>query len=237
MYLRIPRVTVFALTTALCITEIGLAAWTLADSHDKQDRVKNTVPGARLNLDDAQNVGKAVTAASAVSAALCIGMLIWTLVRPRASETLTSIRIKEGMFLFASLFFLGSLIPATYYTATRSGVITAPVPQSLIDAFVRASGEDLRYRKSNTILSYLCTGWVAFLFLLISFVLVSIAARKTLKYGADRTGPLDSTHEKHAGAAATPTGATTEGTRSFDESRPSVTMQEKGPGALHSNQV
>lgn len=80
----------------------------------------------------------------AVSAALCIGMLIWTLVRPRASETLKSIRIKEGMFLFASLFFLGSLIPATYYTATRSGVITAPVPQSLIDAFVRASGEDLR---------------------------------------------------------------------------------------------
>lgn len=43
------------------------------------------------------------------------------------------------------MFFFGALVPATYYTATRSGVIKAPgIPQSIIDSLVKASGQDLR---------------------------------------------------------------------------------------------
>ncbi|GAA5844425.1 hypothetical protein JCM9279_006297 [Rhodotorula babjevae] len=191
MYLRWPRVACFILTTALCITEIGLAAWTLADSHDKQELARKTLPGASLNLDDALAVGKATTAAAAVSAVVCLVMLFFTVFRPRQAETLTSIRLKEGGFVLILLFFLGALIPATYYTATRSGVINAPgIPRTLIDQLVKASGQDLRYRKQKTILSYVIVGWIAFLFTAISLVLVSVAARKTLKHGVDAQGPL-----------------------------------------------
>ncbi|BGP48914.1 hypothetical protein JCM10450v2_004793 [Rhodotorula kratochvilovae] len=232
MYLRWPRISIFLLTTALCITEIGLAAWTLADAHDKQDRVKHTLPGATLNLNDALAVGKAVTAAAAVSAVVCLGMLFWTLFRPRQTETLTSIRIKEGGFVLILIFFFGALVPATYYTANRAGVVQAPgIPQSIINQLVAASGEDLRYRKQKTILSYLIVGWIAFLFTAISLILVSIAARKTLKHGPDGNGPLAPEAHHHD------TRAHGESTRaSVDESRPSMAT-EKNPNALHSNQV
>lgn len=45
-------------------------------------------------------------------------------------------------------------------------------------------------RKQKTILSYVIVGWIAFLFTAISLVLVSVAARKTLKHGVDAQGPL-----------------------------------------------
>ncbi|GAA5923898.1 hypothetical protein JCM3775_005542 [Rhodotorula graminis] len=224
MYLRWPRITAFVLTTALCITEIGLAAWTLADSHDKQELARKTLPGASLNLDDALAVGKATTAAAAVSAVVCLVMLFFTVFRPRQAETLTSIRLKEGGFALILVFFLGALIPATYYTATRSGIINAPgIPRTLIDQLVKASGQDLRYRKQKTILSYVIVGWIAFLFTAISLVLVSIAARKTLKHGVDSNGPLvahETKHTTHQDSAAASTVA--------ESRRPSVAHEKAG---------
>lgn len=40
-------------------------------------------------------------------------MTIWTIIFPRKSETLRSVRIKEAMFAFAIGFFIATLIPAT----------------------------------------------------------------------------------------------------------------------------
>ncbi|GAA5987777.1 hypothetical protein JCM10908_007210 [Rhodotorula pacifica] len=192
MYLRWARITFFLLTTALCITEIGLAAWSLSYGHDKQDLAKHTLPGASLDLSDAFAVGGAVTAAAAVSTLLCLGMLIWTVIKPARAETLRSVRIKEGLFVFVLCFFLGTLIPATYYCATKSGVVTAPgIPSSLISRILKSMGESLAYSAQTPIKSYVIVGWIAFLSTFISLVLVSVAARKTLKYGPDVAGPLE----------------------------------------------
>lgn len=52
-------------------------------------------------------------------------------------------------------------------------------------------GESLAYSSQTPIKSYVIVGWIAFLSTAISLVLVSIAARKTLKYGPDVAGPLE----------------------------------------------
>lgn len=226
MYLRIPRVAFFLITTCLCIAEIGLAAWSVADAHDKQKLVKHTLPTASLDVSDALAVGGAVTAAAALSTLLCLGLLFFTVFKPRQAETLTSVRIKEGCFAIIILLWIGTLIPATYYTATRSGIIRAPgIPQSLIDQLVKASGQNLSYNHQRPILSYLIVGWIAFLSTIISLILVSIAARKTLKYGPDGTGPLEMRQHINATNTATPA----------ESARPSTAIEKPATG-LHSTE-
>ncbi|GAA5896307.1 hypothetical protein JCM6882_000978 [Rhodosporidiobolus microsporus] len=225
MYLRIPRIFFFLLTLCLCIVEVALAAWSVARAHDLQHEVtRQTAGAAELHVTDAIAVGGAVTAASACSAFLCLALLFFTIFRPHQKETLKTARIKEGIFAFILIFFIATLIPATYYTATRGGVITSDtLPQVVIDALVRASGHNPAYNKNTPIISYLIVGWIAFLSTAISLVLVSIAARKTIKYGPDVDGPLDADHHHHHGATTAHTG-------SIDESRPSMAgTTEKGP--------
>lgn len=209
MYLRAPRILFFLLTTALCISEIGLASWSIARAHDLQHQVSHTLPGASLDVDDAISVGAAVSAASATAALLCLAMLGLTLFRPRQVETLKTVRIKEGIFGFILIFFLATLIPATYYTANKSGVIRAPgIPATVIQGLVRASGQNLAYSAQKPILSYVIVGWIAWLSTLVSLILVSIAARKTLKHGPDGNG----TAGAHRSAASSP----------VEEGRPSM---------------
>lgn len=50
--------------------------------------------------------------------------------------------------------------------------------------------------------SYLIVGWLAFISTCITFVLVSIAARKTLKYGVDNAGPLAAPAHAHDAQAS-----------------------------------
>ncbi|BGP30164.1 hypothetical protein JCM10296v2_001916 [Rhodotorula toruloides] len=140
-------------------------------AHDKQKLVKHTLPSASLDVSDALAVGAAVTAAAALSTLLCLGLLFFTVFKPRQAETLTSVRIKEGCF---------AIIYLVNYTATRSGIIHAP-----------GIGQNSSYNHQRPILSYLIVGWIAFLSTVISLILVSIAAKKTLKYGPDGTGPLE----------------------------------------------
>lgn len=60
----------------------------------------------------------------------------------------------------------------------------------MIQTLLKATGQNLAYSAQTPIVAYVVVGWVALLSLIISLVLVSIAARKTLKYGEDGTGPL-----------------------------------------------
>ncbi|BGP16950.1 hypothetical protein JCM10213_007395 [Rhodosporidiobolus nylandii] len=197
MYLRTPRIAFFLLTMALCITEIGLAAWSVARAHDLQHEAKKALPGASLDVSDAIAVGGAVSAAAATASLLCLVLLFFTVLRPRQAETLKSVRMKEGAFAFILIFFLATLIPASYYTATKSGVISSPtIPDAILQGLVRASGRNLRYNHQTPIISYLVVGWIAFLSTLISLILVSIAARKTLKHGPD--GTLSAAHHHEA---------------------------------------
>ncbi|GAA6048419.1 hypothetical protein JCM3770_003749 [Rhodotorula araucariae] len=191
MYLRWPRICMFALTQALVATEVGLSSWSLADGYHKKALARKTLPGAELDIMNAFAVGGAVTAAAGLSSILCGILLLYTVFHPRKPETLRSIRIKEGLFAVVSLLLLIALIPATYINVTKSGVIKAPgIPPAIIAQLVKAAGQDLRYKANTPIIAYLITGWLAFLSTLVTAALVSVAARKTHKYGVDQGGPL-----------------------------------------------
>lgn len=188
-FLRWPRYIFFLLTTALCIATIGLAAWSLSDSKKKEQRVGRTLPGAELHIMDIRSAGAAVAAASATSALLCLVLLVFQIVTPRRVETLTSIRVKEGLFAFCLIFLFAALVPATLFCAQRSGSITAPgIPQSIINQLVRASGLSLAYKENKPVLSFVVVGWIALLSTLISLILVSLAARKAKKHHAVNGG-------------------------------------------------
>ncbi|GAA5826511.1 hypothetical protein JCM11251_002404 [Rhodosporidiobolus azoricus] len=218
MYLRFPRIFFFLLTQCLCVVELSLAAWSVARGHDLQHEVRERTGGAaELHISDAIAVGSAVTAAAGCSALLCLALLFFAVFKPRHKETLKTARIKEGIFAFIIIFFIATLIPATYYTANRSGVITSDtLPPVVINALVAASGQNLAYSKNTPILSYLIVGWIAFLSTVITFILCTIAARKTIKYGPSPEGPLEAEHHHH--------------NSSIDESRPSMAgTTEKRP--------
>ncbi|GAA6017234.1 hypothetical protein JCM11491_001862 [Sporobolomyces phaffii] len=203
--LRWPRYVFFLLTTCLCIATIGLSAWALSDSKDKQHLVSHTLKGAKLHLSDIIGAGGAVVAASAVSALICLGLLAYTLFTPRRTETLTSIRVKEGLFAFAAIFLFATLVPSTVFAAQRAGRITAPgVPASLINQLVAASGLSLAYKDQRPIKSFVIVGWIAFLSTLISLVLVSLAARQAKKHHEVHGSETPEAREEMATASTAP---------------------------------
>ncbi|GAA5977134.1 hypothetical protein JCM5350_003230 [Sporobolomyces pararoseus] len=208
-FLRLPRYVFFLVTTSLCIATIGLAAWSLKDSQDKEDLVSHTLRGAKLHVSDIIGAGGAVVAASGVSALLCLGLLAYTLFSPRRVETLTSIRVKEGLFAFVLIFLFATLVPSTVFAAQRSGKITAPgIPSSVIDRLVAASGLSLAYKDQRPILSFVIVGWIAFLSTLISLILVSLAARKSKNHHAIHGSHSPEAREEMAAASTAPASTT-----------------------------
>lgn len=134
--------------------------------------------------------------------AVGIMMIILTL-RPGHSESIKSVRIKEFGFLFLTSF---SLVAALTFsvsslssllrtfqvadtiimqviTATGSAkLITTGLSQSA-KAEVRAAAGNLRYRLVKVNLAISVLSWIAFLFLAISSLLISRAARHVLNNG------------------------------------------------------
>ncbi|KAG0653435.1 hypothetical protein C6P46_002777 [Rhodotorula mucilaginosa] len=245
MYLRWQRTFFFALTQALCIVSVSLASWALAYGIDKQHKAKRILPSSNLDLSDAFAVGGSVTAAAGVASILCLCMTIWTIIFPRKSETLRSVRIKEAMFAFAIGFFIATLIPATYITATKSGQLTAPgLSPAVIQTLLKATGEKLAYKDQTPIIAYVVVGWIALVSLIISLVFVSIAARKTLKYGEDGTGPLSppehqehhvSTHHHHHNGSVHDVSESESGRPSMATEKPlgTTAANEKTLGTAH----
>lgn len=184
MYLKGPRMFFFALTTALSITTLGLASWGLKVLNDRKNLVKHQLPGAALHADPILAVGGALTAASGYASLACTIMALLMIFSPRHEETLTTVRIKEGVFAFAVIFEFGVLIACTVVTASQSATVTAPgIPPALIAAAVAASGQKLAYKDSTPPVAYTSVGWVCWLSTIISLILVSMAARHALKHG------------------------------------------------------
>ena len=76
---------------------------------------------------------------------MCNVLTFFALFRPHTRETLKTVRIKEGMFVFASIFWFATLVPATVIIAQRSGVISAPgISPVVIAALVKAAGKNLK---------------------------------------------------------------------------------------------
>jgi hypothetical protein len=59
MYLHYPRLIFFFLTMALSAAVLGLTIWALTVARDNEKQVRNSVPGASLNLSPAVDSGAA----------------------------------------------------------------------------------------------------------------------------------------------------------------------------------
>lgn len=127
-----------------------------------------------------------MAAASGIASTICLCLAFLALFRPHTRETLKTVRIKEGLFAFASIFLFASLVPATVIIARRSGVITAPgIPAATIAGLVKASGKNLKYNAQTPAKAYIVVGWLDLLSTLVTTFLVSRAARHVLKHGPD----------------------------------------------------
>ncbi|KAM0749190.1 hypothetical protein T439DRAFT_326931 [Meredithblackwellia eburnea MCA 4105] len=124
-----------------------------------------------------------------VASLLCLFLNAMLLFRPHTKETIHTVRMKEGAFVFAIIFWIATLIPATYIMATKSGVVTKPgVPAAVIAQIVQLSGQKLAYKDQVAIKSYVAVGWVALVSTIINLILVSIAARHAFANGNKTDG-------------------------------------------------
>ncbi|KAK4057249.1 hypothetical protein OIO90_001746 [Microbotryomycetes sp. JL221] len=185
-YLRWPRLISFTLASSLCTVSGCLSAWALAANTDKRNLVAKNIPGAVLHTGDAVACGAILVAAGGLAAFLLFLMSLSIQFQRRQPETLKTVRIKEAVFAFLSIMYLGGLVAATVVTWTRSASITkAGVAQATINQIVALGGFDLRYKAEHRIVSYIAVGWAALFFLLTSLVLLSLEARHILKNGPD----------------------------------------------------
>lgn len=82
---------------------------------------------------------------SGVAALVCLAFDLFMFLHRRPTETIRTVRLKEGAFAFACAVWLAVLIPATVVNATRSGYVTKPgASPQVIAGIVALSGEDLR---------------------------------------------------------------------------------------------
>ncbi|GAA5934736.1 uncharacterized protein JCM15063_003054 [Sporobolomyces koalae] len=178
-FLRWPRFLFFQLTQTLSLATAGLAIWSLVDGRHKQAMTRKTLPGGELHITDIIGAGAGVTTATGLCGLLCFGLGLYTIFGKRRVETLHTIRMKEALFTVCLLLLIAALIPATLFTARRSGVITAPgIPPALILQLVQAAGFELAYNKQTPVLAFVITGWCTLASTLVCLVLVSLAARK-----------------------------------------------------------
>lgn len=69
---------------------------------------------------------------------------------PHWKETLRTVRLKEGVFVFSLIIWLATLTAATYIMANKAGVVTKPgVPADIIASIVKLSGKDLNCESSE----------------------------------------------------------------------------------------
>ncbi|SCV69830.1 BQ2448_1224 [Microbotryum intermedium] len=188
-YLRWQRILFFNITSALCASTAALALWGLVSGYQQKSEVRHKLNGATLHIQDAFAAGGSVAAASGLASLLCSFVLGMALFRRNQPETLSSVRLKEVVFGFSCLTWIGTLIPATYIWQTKAGFITKTgVPAAVISQIIALGKIDLRYKVNKPLKAQIIVGWIAFGSTLITTALVIAEARYVLKHGRD--GPL-----------------------------------------------
>jgi len=196
-HLRWPRLIFFQLTSALSIVVVGLSSWGLAQIQDKRIQVKTLVPGGKLHVGDILATGAGLTAASGLASLACSLLFLITLFRLHKRESKGSVILKEVIFGFCSIAFFITAIAATVVTATRSAVITSDaISAALLAELEKLSGQSLAYKDNTPAVSSAIVAWFAWLSSTISFILVSLAARKLLDHG-QTTGSDTGTNGGH----------------------------------------
>lgn len=111
--------------------------------------------------------------------------------------------INEFMLGLSCVFLLAASIAGTIICGTKSAKIwlKPPMPQSVVDAMLSATGKSVRY-KDQKAFPAMIMGWIAFFFLVVSLILTIMAGLHYRRVAAERRSSNGSApvHEKYSEA-------------------------------------
>jgi len=192
--LKWPRLIAFQLVGALSIAVTGISARSFVDLNHDRAKVRAMVPGGQLHATDVVTVTAIMTTAGGLCGLYCFALFNIVLYKLQKVETRRSILIKESLYAFFTLFFLGASIAATVIIVPRSAKITSTlIPEAVLKPLVAASGQSLAYRDA-LVFPAMIVSWICFGANCVAFALTSMAARHIHKYGSEPTFRTE--HEK-----------------------------------------
>jgi len=180
---------------------VGLNA--LIKSNQEKTRLRKSVPApaeVTINTNDVLRTGIVLTVAGAVIAVVCsFFILILFIARRTAVRTFVA---QSFILAFCATWLLATLIPFTYYFATRSAKVTAsiggiPLPDSIVKGAEEALGSTSVYRKIPYLRLVAILPWITVFFTILAAAVVFVAADRA-------SGTAHETIVEEKPASATP---------------------------------
>ncbi|KAF5367289.1 hypothetical protein D9615_010452 [Tricholomella constricta] len=177
---------------------VGLNA--LIKSNQEKSRLKKSVPAPAvltIDTDDVFQSGVVLTVVGALIAVLCsIFILMLFFTRGYAAR---SLRTQSLILAFCATWLLATLIPFTFFFATRSAKVSASIggvelPASIIKQTEKALGSTSVYREIGYLRLVAILPWITILFTVIaSGVLFTAGSPARRAHAHAQASPADST--------------------------------------------
>ncbi|KAG5640136.1 hypothetical protein DXG03_000953 [Asterophora parasitica] len=165
----------------------GVCLNALIKSNKVKSNFRKAVPPPTvltINTNDVLKVGIALAVVSALISGLC-STLIGVIFFARAYAA-RSFRAQSLLLFLCSLALLGTLIPFTYFFATRSAQVSASIggiklPDAVVKAAEKALGSTSVYKDVPYLKLVAILPWITFLFTVVAAVVLLVAgsARQT----------------------------------------------------------
>ncbi|KAK2459965.1 hypothetical protein APHAL10511_007971 [Amanita phalloides] len=145
--------------------------------------VKRIVPSptiVTIDDNDILQAGAVVTSVSALIAVLCALLVLFHLRAPLSS---TALRFQGFLLAFCAIWLFSALVPFTHFYRTRSAIVSAHIggvslPDSTVNKVERALGLTSRYRDIHFLRLAAILPWFAFLFSVITSIMLFVAASR-----------------------------------------------------------
>lgn len=187
-HLTTPRAIAYQVTSIISAIDGVFGTWALSELKAEQLLVNGY--GGILDIQQAFWAGFLLTIAGTFAGASCGILFLVLMLHPGHHETLGRVIAKESIFVFFSSFFLVASILMTIVVARGAAILYTPgfTPlerQELIEKL----GGSLAYKDSIPAITFVVLGWVCWLSLVLSGILVSLAGRHVLRKGPALNAP------------------------------------------------
>lgn len=163
---------------------VGLNA--LIKSNQQKGRLVKLVPPptvVMINVNDIFRTGVVQTTVSALIAVLSFLFFINVFLTTSASRVAQALRIQAVLLAFCGVWLFATLVPFTYYFATRSAQVTASVggvqlSNTLVNQVERSLGQTSVYRKIGYLRLVAIIPWITDLFTAVAAVVLFMASSR-----------------------------------------------------------
>jgi len=162
---------------------VGLNA--LIKSNQEQSRFKKLVPAPTvltINVNDVFRSGVVLTTVSALIALLSFLMILHILFSS-ATNHAKALRIQAAILTFCAVWLFATIIPFTFFFATRSAKVTASLnglqlPSTLVNQAEKSLGSTSVYKKIGYLRLVAILPWFTDLFTAIAAIVLFMAASR-----------------------------------------------------------